>query len=144
MVILSPRSAHLRAFVERYPEEIVLVNVRADPLRVIELIASSEYVLSSSLYGLIVADALGKPNRWLLLSRLVGGGGFKFRDYFSAFDQAEGSMHLEPLIIDGSEMLTALLDEVRTPLNNKLERAKELCEELVCGISKTVSATVLG
>lgn len=95
---------------------------------VLELIASSEYVLSSSLYGLIVADALGKPSRWLLLSRLVGGGGFKFRDYFSAFDRTGASVQQEALLIDGSENLTTLLEGLRIPAQEISDSVKVLGE----------------
>lgn len=61
-----------------------------DPLNVIRVIAAARKVVSSSLHGLIVADAMGIPNR-----RLIFGGhdvreaaaisDFKFRDYYSAF-----------------------------------------------------------
>lgn len=61
-----------------------------DPLKVLREIAAARKVVSSSLHGLIVADAMGIPNR-----RLVFGGhgvretaaisDFKFRDYYSAF-----------------------------------------------------------
>jgi hypothetical protein len=39
------------------------------------------------LHGLVLADAIGIPNVWTLLSEnKVVGHGFKFRDYYSAFD----------------------------------------------------------
>lgn len=64
-------------------------QVRALPatLPVLELlreIAASEAVLSTSLHGLIFADALQVPNRWVELPGLVGGR-FKFADYYSVF-----------------------------------------------------------
>lgn len=37
----------------------------ADYMSVIERIASCEYILSSSLHGLIIADALSIPNTWI-------------------------------------------------------------------------------
>ena len=64
-----------------------------DPSLCVLEIASSRKVLSSSLHGLVVADALGIPNRRLLfdgyeqdMARQYGQSNFKFRDYYSAFD----------------------------------------------------------
>lgn len=56
---------------------------------VLEAIGSCERVLSSSLHGLVVADALGVPNEWLRLDLgdelRRGVHEFKFRDYYSVF-----------------------------------------------------------
>jgi len=63
-----------------------LINVTEEPLSVIHDIASCDSIISSSLHGLIVADSLGIPNRHLIASEAPLGDGFKFRDYYSAFD----------------------------------------------------------
>ena len=61
-----------------------LVDVfQGDPLQVLKDIASAESVISSSMHGLIVADSLGIPNRYLRLSDKIDA--FKFKDYYSAF-----------------------------------------------------------
>jgi hypothetical protein len=59
------------------------IDPAADPWHVIREIASCETVLSQSLHGLIVADALGVPNAWITPAATMQGGRFKFDDYFS-------------------------------------------------------------
>lgn len=63
----------------------VIIDVLDEPLKVLEQIAACEKILSSSLHGLIVADALDIPNRHVHFSDNVRGNGFKFRDYYSVF-----------------------------------------------------------
>ncbi len=48
-------------------------------------IAACEVIVSSSLHGLIVADAFGIPNAWMHVSGELRGGDFKFHDYYSVF-----------------------------------------------------------
>ncbi|MEM1437194.1 MAG: polysaccharide pyruvyl transferase family protein, partial [Pseudomonadota bacterium] len=82
----------LLAAVARQPDAALLpatLQVRA----LLEEIAASEMVLSTSLHGLIFADALAVPNTWLELPGLDGGR-FKFADYYSAF-----GLELEPLTL---------------------------------------------
>jgi pyruvyltransferase len=56
------------------------------PQDVLAQIASCDVVLSSSLHGLIVADSMRIPNRWVELSDAVVGAGYNFRDYYSSYD----------------------------------------------------------
>lgn len=66
---------------ERYPDA-AHVDVRDDPMTVLSVIGRADRVVSSSLHGIIVADAYGIERRWETFP-LVQGGGFKFRDYGS-------------------------------------------------------------
>jgi len=50
-------------------------------------IRSCDFVLSSSLHGLIAADAFGIPNLWLSLSEKFYGGAWKFHDYFASVER---------------------------------------------------------
>ena len=52
---------------------------------VLRAITECRYILSSTLHGLIFADALGVPSAWIVLSDRVAGGEFKFRDYYAVF-----------------------------------------------------------
>jgi pyruvyltransferase len=57
-----------------------VIDVTADPLDVVRHIARCQRIVSSSLHGLIVADALGIPRRWEVFAKIQGNG-FKFRDH---------------------------------------------------------------
>lgn len=70
-----------------------LINVFSPVRQVLEEIASCDFVLSSSMHGLIVADSFGVPNQWLLLSR-GRISEYKFADYYSAF----GISSVKPLL----------------------------------------------
>lgn len=49
----------------------------------IKEVLSVERVISSSLHGIIIAEAYGLPAEWVVLSNRVIGNGFKFRDYLT-------------------------------------------------------------
>lgn len=47
----------------------------------IDNICECEFIISSSLHGLIIADAYNIPNIWGEFTHVMGDNGFKFRDY---------------------------------------------------------------
>ena len=68
--------------------DAIIVDLKQDPKEVVRTIASCEYIISSSLHGLIIADSYGIPNLHILLypyGEKMSGDGFKFSDYYSAF-----------------------------------------------------------
>ena len=65
------------------------IDVRADPLEVIAAIASCARIVSSSLHGLIVADAFGLPRQWAWFDK-VQGNGWKFSDYMTVVGEDTG------------------------------------------------------
>ena len=56
-------------------------------LEVIEQIYSCENIASSSLHGLIIAEAYGIPNLWIEISGQLLGGHFKFHDFFCSLGE---------------------------------------------------------
>jgi pyruvyltransferase len=88
-------------------------RMEAAGARVLDILAPAEEfvrgvmscgcILSSSLHGLICADAYGVPSRWIRLSDRVIGDGFKFRDY--ALSRGTEARPYEP---SGSEDLRRL------------------------------------
>ena len=61
---------------------VTIIDVRSDWRSVIEQIAECETIPSSSLHGLIVAEAYRIPALWTTITDKVAGEGFKFRDYY--------------------------------------------------------------
>ncbi len=64
---------------------VALIDPSREPRDVIADITECEFIFSTSLHGLIVADSFGIPNAWIALSGRIGGGRYKFEDYYSAF-----------------------------------------------------------
>lgn len=78
--------------------KVLDINVKGNVDKVIAQINSCERIASSSLHGLILADAYGIPSTWIKITDRVIGNGFKFRDYFASV----GRDTKDPLvIIDG-------------------------------------------
>lgn len=66
----------------RPPSTITVINPADDPLDILKSIASCKRIVTSSLHGMIVADAFNIPRRVELCSALAKeGGAFKFKDY---------------------------------------------------------------
>jgi hypothetical protein len=84
-VVLVPHYVDLgRALriAEARPGELRVVDV-LDPLPVVlEQLAGAGIILSSSLHGLVVADALGLPSTWVRFGPWPSRSRFKFVDYF--------------------------------------------------------------
>ena len=63
---------------------IYLVDIQLPVETFVDELCKCETIISSSMHGLIAADAYGIPNRWLMLSDKLVGGEFKFHDYYNA------------------------------------------------------------
>lgn len=66
-------------------DDVLLIDVGDEVEDVVRAIARCDVVVSSAMHGVIAADSLGRPNRWIRLDDgpLPPGGHFKFQDYFS-------------------------------------------------------------
>jgi Polysaccharide pyruvyl transferase len=60
-----------------------VVNVHQPAERVVREISASAAVITTSLHGLVTADAYGIPAVWTMLEPPLSGGSFKFHDYES-------------------------------------------------------------
>jgi len=67
--------------------DVTILNIHDDPAVFIKKLRQCRCIFSSSLHGLIAADAFGIPNRQFRVptSNKIRGGFFKYKDYYSAF-----------------------------------------------------------
>ena len=65
-------------------EDARVIDICGEIESVIEQIVACDRIISSSLHGIICADAYNVPAIWLHASDKPVGDGFKFRDYFSS------------------------------------------------------------
>ncbi|WP_352287856.1 polysaccharide pyruvyl transferase family protein [Psychrobacter sp. GW64-MNA-CIBAN-0177] len=73
-------------------DNLRIINVQNDVETVVDEIASSAVCISTSLHGLIIAQAYGIPWVWLeVCDKSLSGGDFKFKDFFSTLNEAQVS-----------------------------------------------------
>lgn len=88
---------------------VEVIDVLRPVPEVVADIAASSVIWSSSLHGLIVADAYGIPSRWVTFSQSVLGDGTKFHDHFLATGREPHEPHEvywhepEPLAMDPAD-----------------------------------------
>jgi len=75
--------------------DIILIDIEGPINTVVDQVCSCKYIASSSLHGIIAADAYGIPSLYMKLSDRVVGNGFKFRDYFGSVRRID----TDPLIM---------------------------------------------
>ncbi|HHD80168.1 MAG TPA: polysaccharide pyruvyl transferase family protein [Campylobacterales bacterium] len=87
--------------------DILILNIQSEnPYDFIDQVYSCEKIASSSLHGLIVADAYSIPSLWLEFSDKVVGKGFKFHDYFMSV----GRKDTAPVVVTEKTTINFLLD----------------------------------
>lgn len=77
-----------------------VIDVRQSAAAATKEIAACSVVLTSSLHGLVVADAYGIPAAWTALEPELNGADFKFRDYESVV--SPGSTRYHPIDADAT------------------------------------------
>lgn len=90
----------------RYDIKIIDIQ-NTNHLQFIRDVLSCRMIASSSLHGMIIADAYGIPSAWLEFSDNVIGNGFKFRDHFSAV----GTEKKKPIRVKCTTTIEEILNE---------------------------------
>lgn len=74
-------------FAQKIDEQVLLIDIEDSIEQVIKNILKCEKIASSSLHGLITADAYGIPTIQLKFSDKVSGGSFRFKDYMASVNR---------------------------------------------------------
>ncbi len=86
------RNPHFRRLIAE--PGVVELNVHDDPEQFLRSMTTCEAVISSSLHGLVFAEALGIPNLWVNADDEIAGGPFKFNDWFSTTAKPQKEAHV--------------------------------------------------
>lgn len=116
--------------VERYKsdENVKFIDVFSDMDQFVSDIKSCEFTISSSLHGVIISQAYGIPSVWVKFSNEIGGGNFKFNDYFNSL-----GMQVPPIILTSkfasiedlkNEAIMPDLSKLKAGLNKAFQKLK--------------------
>ncbi|MFG1836153.1 polysaccharide pyruvyl transferase family protein, partial [Micrococcus luteus] len=119
----------------RADNRIEVIDVRRSPHTVCRQIGACMAIITSSLHGLIVADAYGVPAVWGLPTPILLGSDHKFRDHHTAIglDPSDRFVDLETTTVDDA------LDRALTPDDSKIVVVQDLLEEGLRGLHQELS-----
>lgn len=90
-------------------DDVLVIDIQSGIENVVKQILSCNRIASSSLHGIIAADAYNIPSAWIKFSNKVIGDGFKFRDYFLSVTRED----LFPLEIDANTTFEDIEDKFK-------------------------------
>lgn len=119
----------------RADNRIEVIDVRRSPHTVCRQIGACMAIITSSLHGLIVADAYGVPAVWGLPTPILLGSDHKFRDHHTAIglDSSDRFVDLETVTVDDA------LGRALTPDDSKIIVVQDLLEEGLRGLHQELS-----
>jgi pyruvyltransferase len=80
---IVPHVDSYQFYLKQFGSACKVIDPSGSVRQVVSDIASAEVILSQSLHGLVMADAMNIPNLWLAPHQNMLGGEFKFHDYYS-------------------------------------------------------------
>lgn len=110
---MDKREPVIKTFMQKY-SEVKLINIECGLFEFIDQLKSCHHIASSSLHGLIMADAYNIPSCWIKLSDNINGDGIKYIDYF----ESQKSTINKPFAFDSGATLQQVLDNMHVPYNN--------------------------
>lgn len=121
----------------RHDPQVLIIDIESGIQNFVRSVKSCRAILSSSLHGLICADAYNIPNTWVQFSDDVEGGSFKFRDYRLSISAGEPKAIR---LTEGVDLPFAASKAKHWPLNIDLRKLILTCPFL----SENLREEVLG
>ena len=121
----------LAALIAAPPAGVTVIGVRRAPLAVARDIARCRAILTTSLHGLIMADAFGIPALWVRAQPALFGGDFKFHDHETV---------AQPATVRGLDLgdLGGLAEVPRRAVAADPAAIDGACERLVASVPRLV------
>lgn len=91
-------------------KKTTIIDVALPWKEFVDRVLECEMIVSSSLHGIVIAEAYGIPAMWAVYSGKVIGNGFKFRDYLTGTGREKQNPGLFPPIPDLPGIQKKLLD----------------------------------
>ena len=107
-------------------DNIKFIDVEDTPIQVLRDMQECYCILSSSLHGLICADALGIPNKRITFSDKIIGGDLKYEDYYSVYGKDYKAIDLRE-----QKITKADINDIVKNYVNVEEQMDKQCEELL-------------
>ncbi|GII99320.1 polysaccharide pyruvyl transferase [Sediminihabitans luteus] len=96
-VAFVPHYVHRKHLTGEPADGVRVVDVAQDLETVVDEITAADVCVSTSLHGIVVAQAYGVPWVWLRVAdHTLGGDAFKFGDFFSTLDGSDVAQHDVP------------------------------------------------
>jgi pyruvyltransferase len=117
-------------------KEVRIIDIRSGLRAVIDALLSCNGIVSGSLHGLVLADAYGLPSRWMRISDLPAGDGFKFIDYLSSVGHDDRG---EIPLCDESNIGSVIRSLDSRPLTTDLASFLDACPFLASDASASMT-----
>lgn len=128
---ICPHFTHKSYFLKNIIEKdnLKIIDVQKDMEAVVDSISSSTVCISTSLHGLIIAQAYGIPWVWLeVFDNNLIGNEFKFQDFFSTLDKSQVS-HIRVRLEDVKDIDYEII-AAKATLPDKLYNEELILESL--------------
>jgi len=122
--IIPHYTDHRHPFVTEFSHQkgVTVINVFSETIDFLQQVSQCEIILSTSLHGLIIADALNIPNGWIKLSDNIRGKDFKFADYYSIF----GLNDVKPIYFSATSKISDYVQTYESWQRPNLDHIKQL------------------
>ena len=115
-IAVVPHLDHRRSLESAAGPGITLVDVREGVETVVRQISGAQVCVSSSLHGIIVAQAFGVPWVWLRIrDQVISGDRYKFEDFFTTLDAGAVSACDVPAAALGPALIEDLASRASLP-----------------------------